>query len=296
MSDCDIDSDLESMVWALGARIVNCLTIRPSSARFAVTAVPLLEPFPGLPEIPCSSNRGRAWANEPPEAITALVLLAWSLWRAKNIRSADYRPLRLLTVQHKAIFAEVAGLEWWSRACSCDRAAIALIGKDIADELEVEAAAHARRRPKKTNKPCLYAYLGGGVAFQPDGVSTIVVHTTDMDLLAVVVAAAQLARATWPSGGQSAAFDEGLVENADDCECEVDFKARVEAYAVVVEPGEAARAAVRNAFQPLPRPGSRGKGPRDPSKAGNLISSVIDLEDPVLLGAASDDVAARPEP
>ena len=73
--DCNIDkdNDLECMVWALGARIVNCLTIRPSSARFAVTAVPLLEPFPGLPEIPYSVNRDTWSANEPPEAITALV-------------------------------------------------------------------------------------------------------------------------------------------------------------------------------------------------------------------------------
>ena len=156
----------------------------------------------------------------------------------------------------------------------------------------MEAAARARSRPKKTNKPCLYAYLGGGVAFQPDEVSTIVVRTTDMELLAAVVAAAQLASATWPSGGR-AVFDEGLVD-ADDCG--VDFKALVEAYTVDVAPGEAARAAVRNALQPFPRPGSRSKGPRDPNEAANIISSVIDLEDPVLLGAASDDVAARPEP
>ena len=191
--DCNLDSDLECMVLALGARIVNCLTIRPSSARFAVTAVPLLEPFPGLPEIPCSIKRGRWSANEPPEAITALVLLAWCLWRAKN-RSDNYIYMRLLTVHHKAMFAEAAGLVWWARACSCDRAAIALISRDVADELGREAELHGRSRPKKPKAPRLYAYLGGGVAFQPDEVSTIVVRTTDMELLAAVVAAVQVAR------------------------------------------------------------------------------------------------------
>ena len=132
--------------------------------------------------------------------------------------------------------------------------------------------------------------MGGGVAFQPDEVSTIVVRTADMELLAAVVAAAQLASATWPSGCQCAAFDEGLVESAEDCECEVDFKARVEAYTVVVEPGEAARRAVRDyLYELVPLAGSRRKGPRDPNKAGNLISSVIDLEDPELLGGAGPE-------
>jgi hypothetical protein len=45
-------SHLLELVVALGARTVDCVTIRPSSVRYAVTAVPLLEPFPGLPDIP----------------------------------------------------------------------------------------------------------------------------------------------------------------------------------------------------------------------------------------------------
>ena len=161
-----------AMVWALGARTVDCVTIRPAG-RFAVTAVPLLEPFPGLPEIPYSLNRGTGPHNdtEPADAILALVLLTWSLWREVRHMDPNYIPLRLLTVHRKSTTAEGAGLEWWVRACSCDRAAICLVSKDVADSLQQAAEAEGRIRPKKPKSPLLYAYLGGGVDHQPDQIS-----------------------------------------------------------------------------------------------------------------------------
>ena len=290
--DCGPE-DLLGMVWALGARIVNCLTISPSSNRFAVTAVPLLDPFPGLPEVPYSIKRDGSSNNEPPEAITALVLLAWAMWRGRNHDKKGYRPLRLLTVHHKAMFTEEAGLEWWAHACSCDRAAICLIDKATADELEVEAIVFAKSRPKKPRRPYLYAYLGGGVTFQPDEVSTIVVRTGDADLLAAVVAAAQLASKTWPSGHHWAVFEPDLVcAQPGEERLVLDMTDRVNTYAVNAPPGEAARDVVRRIFRSVPRglpvdPRSR-LPPESATDIIDLVRSVIDLDDPVLLGDWSE--------
>jgi hypothetical protein len=141
--------DLFGHVWALGARTVDCVTIRPASSRYAVTAVPLLDPFPGLPDVPYTLNRdGRP--NEPADAITALVLLTWALYAAVHHTEIDYTPLCLVTVHHKATVIEAAGLEWWARGCSCDRAALCLITQDDATAMK-QAAADKRfqHRPKK---------------------------------------------------------------------------------------------------------------------------------------------------
>ena len=82
----------------------------------------------------------------------------------------------------------------------------------VATELDQHAVRTDRIRPKKPRSPRLYAYVGGGVDYQPEEVSAIVVRTGDPVLLAAVVAAARLAMATWPSGGHLPTFDLELVE------------------------------------------------------------------------------------
>jgi len=206
---CD---NLCSMVWALGARTVNCLTVRPSSEKYAVAAWPLLDPFPGLPQIPYTLNRDRN-ANEPADAITALVLLTWALWWEVHHRQADYTPLSLVTVHHKASLIESSGLEWWTRGCSCDRAALCLLSDaDAANMHHAAAVKGPESRPPKPRTPRLYAYLGGGVDHNPDEVSSIVIRTRDPDLLVAVLAAARLAMATWPNGLVEDTLEEDMVD------------------------------------------------------------------------------------
>jgi len=185
------------------------VTIRPASTRCAVTAVPLLDPFPGLPSIPYNL-RGNRTSNEPADAITALVLLTWALYWAVHGKDIDYTPLHLVTVHHKATLIEGGGLEWWTRGCSCDRAALCLVNEIDADFLR--QAADKGLRPRKPRTPRLYAYLGGGVDHQPEQVSSIVIRTRDPELLAAVVAAARLAMATWPSGEVVKTYYDNLVD------------------------------------------------------------------------------------
>ena len=69
-------------VWAMGARTVDCVTIRPASSRFAIVALHLVD-------------IGQTHINDP--AITALVLLTWALWRNRH---PDDEELWLLAVHY----------------------------------------------------------------------------------------------------------------------------------------------------------------------------------------------------
>jgi hypothetical protein len=238
---------LVELVFALGARTVDCVTIRPASTRYAVTAVPLLEPFPGLPEIPYTLKRGNRTLNEPADPITALVLLTWALWLKVHINDVDYTPLYLVTVHHKATLIEAAGLEWWTRGCSCDRAALCLISED--DAITMRQAASELQRPKKPRAPKLYAYLGGGVDHQPKEVSSIVIRTRDPEFITAVVAATRLAMATWPSGTVAATFDEELVDGDMESTVNLAFELNTYQNYVPAAVGEPARHLVRTLFE-----------------------------------------------
>ena len=269
--------NLCNQVWALGARTVDCVTIRPSGEHYAVTAVPLLEPFPGVPEIPYSLNRGTMTTNEPADAIMALVMLTWALWWAVHHDDVDYNPVQIVTVHHKATLIEAAGLEWWTRGCSCDRAALCLISEKDADKM-CEAAANRLQRPKKPRAPRLYAYLGGGVDHQPDQVSSIVIRTRDRELLVAAVAAARLAMATWPSGTVAATFSEDLVDG--DAESAKLLARDFQLYNAYNPPavGEPARRIVHQTFEAIMQGAPQLQPMPPPKDAQRLVQETIAVD------------------
>ena len=197
---------LPDVLWSLGPRLVDGLTIRPGGKVYAVTAIPVLDPYPGGTRIPYALDQN-ADNNKPQLEIMAIVLLTWAAYVAELGNTAQ--PLMVLGVPHKASVVEGGGLEWWTRGCSCDRVAVVLIS--LADALELIAAAEHSMRPPRPKKPLLYAYLGGGVSGQPDEVSGIVVRTKDLALNAALASAVGLISATWPGNIKGAEFDVQLV-------------------------------------------------------------------------------------
>jgi hypothetical protein len=268
--------NLFELVLALGARTVDCVTIRPASTRYAVTAVPLLEPFPGLPNIPYTLNRGNRTLNEPADAITALVLLTWALWLKVHINDVDYMPLYLVTVHHKATLIEAGGLEWWTQGCSCDRAALCLISQDDATTMRQEAS--GLQRPKKPRAPKLYAYLGGGVDHQPEEVSSIVIRTRDPEFITAGVAATRLAMATWPSGTVAATFDAELLDG--DTEHAKVLASELKSYDNYCprEVGESARHLVRTLFETVDEVRDVPP-PERPTNAQHIVQEFIDVDE-----------------
>ena len=91
---------------------------------------------------------------------------------------------------------------WFSRACLCDREAVALIEADVAADLTARALSHGLGPPLgKPRRSLAYAYLGGSVSRQPTEVTTIVIRTRHVGLAAAVITASKLLSKSWAGKG-----------------------------------------------------------------------------------------------
>ena len=101
--------------------------------------------------------------------------------------------MAIMSVHHKASVAEDDGFTWFSRACSCDREAVALVDAYVAADLVERALQKGGRPPRGKPRRCLlYAYVGGGVSRQPDEVTGLVVRSRHGGLTAAVITAFRL--------------------------------------------------------------------------------------------------------
>ena len=104
-----------------------------------------------------------------------------------------------MSIHHKAAVATEAGFTWFSRACSYDREAVALIDKDAAfDLVSLDLSHPSGPPPGKPERNLLYAYIGGGVARQPEEITGLVIRTRHIGLIAAVITAAKLLSWCWP--------------------------------------------------------------------------------------------------
>ena len=104
-----------------------------------------------------------------------------------------------MSIHHKAAVATEAAFTWFSLACSCDREAVALIDNDTAFGLTSRALSHPSGPPPgKPKRNLVYAYIGGGVARQPEEITGLVVRTRHVGLAAAVITAAKLLSWRWP--------------------------------------------------------------------------------------------------
>ena len=76
---------------------------------------------------------------------------------------------------------------------SCDREAVALIDNDTAWDLISRDLSHPPGPPPgKPKRSLSYAYIGGGVARQPEDITGLVIRTRYIGLTAAVITAAKL--------------------------------------------------------------------------------------------------------
>ena len=82
----------------------------------------------------------------------------------------------MMSVHHKASATEGGedGVTWWTRACSTDREAIALMKSEDTEMLLQKKDSY--RRPPKPRAPPLYCYIGMGVGRQPECITGMVVR------------------------------------------------------------------------------------------------------------------------
>ena len=106
--------------------------------------------------------------------------------------------MAIMSVHHKASIAKEGGFTWFSRACSCDREAVALSEADVAADLTARALRHGLGPPLRNPRRSLaYAYFVGGVFRQPTEVTSIVVRTRHVGLTAAVIATIKLGSNSW---------------------------------------------------------------------------------------------------
>ena len=151
-----------------------------------LVALPVCDLFPGLPKVSYTTTEA-----ELDNMLRALVLLVHALFR-EAFRETEEPGMAIMSVHHKATIATEVGFTWFSRACSCDREAVALIDKDAAFDLRSRALSHPSGPPPgKPKRSLLYAYFGGGVARQPEEITGLVVRTRHIGLTAAVITAAK---------------------------------------------------------------------------------------------------------
>ena len=90
--------------------------------------MPLLCPLSGLPALSYATK------EEPDNVLRALMLLVNALFR-EAYGDTEEPDMAIMSVHHKASIAEEGGFTWFSRACSCDREAVALMEADVAVDL-----------------------------------------------------------------------------------------------------------------------------------------------------------------
>ena len=135
---------------------------------------------------------------EPDNMLRALVLLVHALFR-EGYGETEEPGMAIMSIHHKATIATEVGFTWFSRACSCEREAVVLIDKDTASDLISRALSRPSGPPPgKPKRNLLYAYIGGGVARQPEEITGLVVRTRHVGLAAAVITAAKLLSWCWP--------------------------------------------------------------------------------------------------
>ncbi|MFM7979220.1 MAG: hypothetical protein ACKPKO_07880, partial [Candidatus Fonsibacter sp.] len=123
-----------------------------------------------------------------------------------------------MSIYHKALVASEGGFAWFSRDCSCDREAVALIEQDVAADLVARALRHGLWPPLgKPRRNLAYAYFGGGVSRQPTEITSIVRRTRQVGLTAAVITAIKLVSKSLP-GKDHVEFHEDIVISALDVE------------------------------------------------------------------------------
>ena len=104
------------------------------------------------------------------------MLLVHALFREADGDTAE-PDMAIMTVHHKASIAEEGGFTWFSRDCSRDREAAALIEADVAANLTACDLSHGLEPPLgQPRRNLAYAYFGGGVSRQPTEITSIVIR------------------------------------------------------------------------------------------------------------------------
>ena len=167
---------------------MSSITVRAEGKDGSLVALPFLGPFPDLPRVSYATSDAK-----PDNMLSGLVLLTHAPFR-KAYGDMEEPGMAIISVHHKATIAEESSFTWFSRACSCDREAVALLEASVAADLEARATAAGGRPPRCKPRRCLlYAYIGGGVARQPQEVTGLVVRSRNVGLTAAVIAAFRLA-------------------------------------------------------------------------------------------------------
>jgi hypothetical protein len=216
-----LDTYVQELI-RLGWRSVNSITVRSEGKVGSLVALPILDPFPTLPRVSYVTSE-----REPDRMLRALVLLVHSLFRSAF--GPDEAPgMAIMSVHHKASIADEAGFTWFSRACSCDREAVALVDAQVAADLLARASATGGRPPRGKPRRCLlYAYVGGGVSRQPNEVTGLVLRSRHVGLTAAVITAFRLVSHCWP--GQARVGVEDLEHHMDSEEGAFDAQPLLEA-------------------------------------------------------------------
>ena len=126
-----VDRLVQELVW-LGWRSVDAVTLRAEGKVGFLVALPLLYTFLGLPALSYATK------EEPDNALRALMLLVHALFH-EAYGDTEEPGMAIMSVHHKASIAKEGGFTWFSRACSCDREAVALIEADVGADLVARA-------------------------------------------------------------------------------------------------------------------------------------------------------------
>ena len=126
--------------------------------------------------------------------------------------------MAIMSVHHKASIAKEGACSWFSRACSCDPEAVALIEADVAADFVARALSHGLGPPLgKPRRSLANAYFGGGVSRQPTEVTSMVIRTRHVGLTAAVITALNLVSTSWP-GKEHVEFNDDMVMSDLDVE------------------------------------------------------------------------------
>jgi len=204
-----VDRLVQELVW-IGWRSVDAVTLRVEGKVGFLVALPFLYPCLGLPVLPSSTT------EEPDNALRALMLLVHARFR-EAYGDTEEPGMAIMSIHHKASIAEEGGFTWFSRACSCDREAVALIEADVAADLAARASSHGLGPPLgKPRRSLAYSYFSGGVSRQPTEVTAIVFRTRHVGLTVAVITFKLVSR-SW-AGKEHVEFNDDMVMSDLDVE------------------------------------------------------------------------------